>query len=153
MIGFIFTDGGRADAGFKGDAGDCVTRAIAIATGKPYTEVYKYLSELNYRRHGKKTARNGINKNDAAKARSHYGMVQVKLGRGAKLTFTEAYNLYGNCIVTTTRHEAAIVNGALRDTIDGRTYEWENAYQYITRERKAMSIWVQPSSSPEGDGS
>lgn len=33
-------DGGRAAAGFKGDTGDCVTRAISIATGRPYREVY-----------------------------------------------------------------------------------------------------------------
>jgi hypothetical protein len=33
---WIHNDGGRADAGFRGETGDCVTRAIAIATGKPY---------------------------------------------------------------------------------------------------------------------
>jgi len=33
MIKFVKHDGGRAAAGFKGKSGDCVTRAIAIATG------------------------------------------------------------------------------------------------------------------------
>ena len=28
---FNFNDGGRADAGYKGRTGDCVTRAVAIA--------------------------------------------------------------------------------------------------------------------------
>ena len=28
-------DGGRAAAGYKGQAGDCVVRSIAIATGMP----------------------------------------------------------------------------------------------------------------------
>ena len=36
---FQFNDGGRAAAGISGDSGDCVVRAIAIATGKPYLEV------------------------------------------------------------------------------------------------------------------
>ena len=36
---WIYSDGGRAAAGYKGDAGDCVTRAIAIATEIPYQEV------------------------------------------------------------------------------------------------------------------
>jgi len=45
-IKFIFDDGGRAAAGFRGRAGDCVTRAIAIATGKPYREVYDALNAL-----------------------------------------------------------------------------------------------------------
>jgi hypothetical protein len=37
---FVFHDGGRAAAGYKGMTGDCVTRSIAIATGKTYQEVY-----------------------------------------------------------------------------------------------------------------
>ena len=39
----VINDGGRAAVGYKGQAGDCVTRAIAIATGKPYQEVYDAL--------------------------------------------------------------------------------------------------------------
>ena len=30
---YAFDDGGRAPAGYKGTTGDCVCRAIAIATG------------------------------------------------------------------------------------------------------------------------
>ena len=36
LIGYTYDDGGRADAGFKGDTGDCAVRAIAILTGIPY---------------------------------------------------------------------------------------------------------------------
>lgn len=35
------TDGGRAEAGYKGVTGDCMIRALAIATERPYKEVYK----------------------------------------------------------------------------------------------------------------
>ena len=42
---WVYDDGGRGDAGFKGEAGDCAARAIAIATGRPYTEVYDALNE------------------------------------------------------------------------------------------------------------
>ena len=42
---FKHNDGGRVSAGFKGSAGDCVTRAIAILTGKPYKEIYSELAE------------------------------------------------------------------------------------------------------------
>jgi hypothetical protein len=44
---FIYSDGGRQLAGFKGNTGDCVTRAIAIATQKPYQEVYDALNKLS----------------------------------------------------------------------------------------------------------
>jgi hypothetical protein len=40
---YVYDDGGRLAAGFKGKTGDCVTRAIAIATEKPYQEVYDAL--------------------------------------------------------------------------------------------------------------
>ena len=43
---FQFNDGGRAAAGFRGEAGDCVTRAIAIATEQPYQDVYAALNGL-----------------------------------------------------------------------------------------------------------
>lgn len=43
MAIFSYNDGGRSDAGYKGDTGDCVTRAIAIASGVPYSEVREEL--------------------------------------------------------------------------------------------------------------
>ena len=43
---YIFNDGGREAAGYKGSTGDCVTRAIAIVTGKPYKEVYNEINVL-----------------------------------------------------------------------------------------------------------
>jgi hypothetical protein len=39
LMTFVHDDGGRVAAGFKGHAGDCVVRAIAIATGIPYRQV------------------------------------------------------------------------------------------------------------------
>ena len=40
-------DGGRQAAGFKGKAGDCVVRSIAIATGLSYQKVYQDLYDAN----------------------------------------------------------------------------------------------------------
>lgn len=40
---FVWNDGGRAASGFVGLAGDCATRAIAIATGTAYRDVYDKL--------------------------------------------------------------------------------------------------------------
>ena len=48
---FQYNDGGRKEAGYEGHAGDCVTRAIAIATQKPYQEVYTALNELGKAEH------------------------------------------------------------------------------------------------------
>ena len=42
MADWIESDGGRMDAGYTGRAGDCVTRACAIALSLPYQEVWEY---------------------------------------------------------------------------------------------------------------
>lgn len=42
---FKHNDGGRVSAGFKGSAGDCVTREIAIVQGRSYKEIYSELAE------------------------------------------------------------------------------------------------------------
>jgi hypothetical protein len=63
---FVYDDGGRAAAGFKGKTGDCVCRAIAIATGEPYQEVYDALNALGSRervgRRNRSSARTGVYK-------------------------------------------------------------------------------------------
>ena len=39
-IPFQYNDGGRAAAGFKGEARDCAVMAVAIAAALPYRQVY-----------------------------------------------------------------------------------------------------------------
>ena len=49
---WVYDDGGSAAAGFRGSkVGDCICRAIAIATEKPYREVHDELTAIgwNYR--------------------------------------------------------------------------------------------------------
>ena len=158
MIGYTFDDGGRADAGYKGSTGDCVTRAIAIITGQPYKSVYKTMAaamkENGYSASGNAYA---TNKRKAPRKRGQknakavqamvmqgYGLVKVKLPKGPRPTYTEASAVYGNCIVSTTRHLCAIVDGKVRDTFDDRVYEMVDRYtqEVEERERKAQSVWV-----------
>ena len=44
-MNWVYDDGGRNAAGFRGKAGDCVARSIAIATRLPYRHVYALLDE------------------------------------------------------------------------------------------------------------
>ena len=39
-MNWVYDDGGRKAAGFRGKAGDCVTRSIAIATRLPYSDIW-----------------------------------------------------------------------------------------------------------------
>ena len=39
-INFKYNDGGRTSAGYKGDTGDCVVRAICIVSELPYQKIF-----------------------------------------------------------------------------------------------------------------
>ena len=67
-------DGGRAAAGFKGKAGDCVIRSIAIVTNAPYQKVYDDLYKANedFRTTSRtKLARSLKQKNDSPRTGTH----------------------------------------------------------------------------------
>ena len=134
MLGYAHDDGGRADAGFKGSAGDCVVRAVAIAGALTYREVYDAMSATmkvngytatgnaySIKPNGGKRQRGQMN----AKAVQmsvviQMGFRKIPFEKGPRPTFTEAHREYGNCVVNTSRHTCALVDGALRDTFDGR---------------------------------
>ena len=144
MLGFHYDDGGRAASGRKGNANDCTVRALAIISQRPYAECYKLLATHNQRYGGVKSARNSVDKRAMDKAYKLAGLRKVKLPAGPKPTYTEAYERYGDCLVTTSHHIAALIAGNLRDTHDGRYYDWDGEI----RERKAASVWVYRPQAP-----
>lgn len=70
---FVYDDGGRAAAGYKGSTSDCTTRAITIATGTPYQTVYDAINGLaksekrGKRKRGISNARTGVYKQTSRK--------------------------------------------------------------------------------------
>lgn len=147
MIDFVHDDGGRAASGRHGYAGDCTVRALAIISGRPYKQCYVALAKANSRSKwgsGRRSARDGVFNDAYTKVFAEFGLVKMKQGRsGPRLTWTEAWKTYGDCIVCTMGHVAALKGGALRDTKDCRAYMWQPTTQSIPeqRERKALSIW------------
>ena len=129
-MNFKHNDGGRADAGFKGDAGDCVTRAVAIASGLPYSDVYKALAEGNgsqraSSRTGKrgKTARNGINVKrkwfkDYMASIGFTWVATMFIGKGCKVHLREDELPTGNLVVSVSKHYTSVIDGVLNDTYD-----------------------------------
>jgi hypothetical protein len=123
---FVFDDGGRQAAGFRGSAGDCVVRAIAIATEKPYREVYDALSdgcrsERKGRLAKKKSARDGV-----AVRRKWFRDYMVSIGwkwtptmhigSGCKVHLNERELPSGRLIVAVSKHYTAVVDGVIHDT-------------------------------------
>ena len=127
---FIHNDGGRAAAGFKGSAGDCVTRAVAIASGLPYAEVYKTLAAgTGVQRAGKRgkraaSARSGVNVSrkwfkDYMVSLGFKWTPTMFIGQGCKVHLREdELPAAGRLVVSVSRHYTAVIDGAIHDTHD-----------------------------------
>jgi hypothetical protein len=125
---FVEDDGGRAATGRKGDAGDCATRAIAIATGVPYGEVYDALADGMKRRrgrhrtNGRRSARDGVFRSVYQPYLESLGWEWVptmQVGQGCRVHLRADELPGGPIIVRLSRHLAAVVDGVLHDTHDG----------------------------------
>lgn len=131
-LAFTYDDGGRLAAGFKGHAGDCVTRAIAIATRRPYLEVYEQLREANttyaaihrdrearsIQRKGN-TPRNGLGKRVTRDYLAAYGFLwtpTMAIGSGCTVHLRADELPAGTLIASVSRHLTAIVDGVIHDT-------------------------------------
>jgi len=120
---WTFNDGGRAAAGYHGSTRDCVTRAVAIASGLPYKEVYKALAEVNKAAKGKKSARNGIHTTsrlfkDYMSSIGFKWVSTMGIGTGCKVHLKADELPSGKIIVKVTRHFTAVIDGIINDTYD-----------------------------------
>jgi hypothetical protein len=120
-------DGGRAAAGYRGKAGDCVTRAIAIATGLPYQQVYDDLNALAKRerrgtlKRGVSSARTGVYKTTQRRYLEALGWrwtPTMRIGSGCRVHLRPDELPGGRLIVSLSRHLVAVVDGVARDTHD-----------------------------------
>jgi hypothetical protein len=136
MGGFQFTDGGRADAGFKGSTGDCVARSIAIASGLPYIDVYRSLADGGKSQRGKKsTPRNGIyvGRKWFKDYMAQLGFVWVptmKVGSGCKVHLTADELPRGRLVIAVSKHYTAMIDGVIHDTSDPRRGGTRCVYGY-----------------------
>jgi hypothetical protein len=131
-LGFRLNDGGRAAAGFKGGAGDCVVRAIAIAAQLPYMQVYEDLRAANEayadqrndklaRRLNAKGAspRNGNHRNVFHNYILGHGFEWVptmKIGAGCQVHLRANELPNGILIVKVSKHLTTVINGIIEDT-------------------------------------
>ncbi len=126
---FVFDDGGRKAAGYAGRTSDCVVRAIAIATQKPYQEIYDAMNEAgaNERktknRRGTSSARTGVFKPTTRRYMKTLGWTWVPtmfIGRGCKVHLETGELPMGRLIVSVSRHLTAVIDGNIHDTYDPR---------------------------------
>jgi hypothetical protein len=129
---WIYDDGGRAAAGYKGDTGDCVCRAVAIATGEPYQQVYEILAVGNAtqrktkrspRATGKRTASEGISTrrkwfSDLMESLGFAWVPTMGIGTGCRFHLRDGELPMGRLIVNVSKHMVAVIDGVIHDTHD-----------------------------------
>ena len=127
---FVYNDGGREAAGYKGSAGDCVCRAVAIAAQLPYQEVYNRLAEGNAsqrksKRTGKqpRSARNGIYTTrkwfkDYMRELGFVWTPTMQIGSGCKVHLKADELPLGRLVCNVSRHSVAVIDGVINDTYD-----------------------------------
>ncbi len=132
MNAFIQNDGGRAEAGFKGNASDCVTRSISIASGMDYLTIYNALALVNKSTRrgsrttksvGRKSARNGIYTQrsifkEFMRSLNFRWVACMGIGTGCTVHLCAEELPAGNLVVAVSRHYTAMIDGVIHDTYD-----------------------------------
>lgn len=124
---YIYDDGGRSAAGYKGSASDCVCRSIAIAAQMPYEEVYQRLASgtasQRAGRRGKRarSARNGINTKrkwfkEYMELLGFDWFPCMGIGTGCKVHLADEELPYGRLVVAVSKHYTAVIDNTIRDT-------------------------------------
>lgn len=131
---FVADDGGRKDAGRRGETGDCVTRAIAIATERPYAEVYELINHQAKGEHGRRgkmgflaatgrgsSARTGVYKDTYKSLLTLMGWTftpTMGIGTGCRVHLRTGELPSGRLIVSVSKHLVAVIDGVIHDTHD-----------------------------------
>jgi hypothetical protein len=147
---WVYDDGGRATAGFRGQVGDCTTRAIAIAAGLSYREVYDDLFERiqvfagGRSREAKRIAgslyarspRHGVPRDVSRRYLLEHGWQWVptmKIGQGCKVHLRADELPGGRLIVSVSHHLVAVIDGVIHDTYDCSRDGTRCVYGYFRR--------------------
>jgi hypothetical protein len=134
-----YTDGGRAEAGYKSSANDCVTRAIAIITERPYQEIYDLVNQYgNKERFSKNckiksSARNGVRTPTVRKILKDMGFLWVptmQIGSGCKVHLKAKELPSGKIIANLSKHIVAVIDGVVYDTSNPSRNETRCVYGY-----------------------
>ncbi len=138
--GWTWDDGGRGEH-FKGEAGDCVTRAIAIAAELPYRKVYDQLGALQRtfpkQARGKRSPRDGVPRSIYEPyLTKHLGFTwtpTMRVGSGCTVHLRADDLPSGRIVARLSKHLCAVVDGMIHDTHDPSRDGTRCVYGYYSR--------------------
>lgn len=138
-MAWVYDDGGRFAAGYRGRTKDCAVRAIAIATQRPYREVAEGLSALGARERrkgGKKgSPSNGFRYRTIRKYLDAMGWVwhpAMGIGTGCTVHLRASELPSGRIIINVSKHITCMVDGLVHDTHNPRRGGTRCVYGYWT---------------------
>lgn len=139
MTGFACDDGGRTEAGFVGRASDCVARSAAIATGRPYREIYDLIVQYATRerpRDGRRSSpRRGVFNPTTRKVMAELGGTwtpTMGIGTGTRVHLRADELPAGRIVARCSRHLVAVIDGIIHDTYDPSRSGTRAVYGYWT---------------------
>jgi hypothetical protein len=119
---YVIDDGGRARAGFKGRAGDCVARSVAIAGQLDYLWVYDLFAAGEAARGEPRSARNGVSPKVYKPILQRWGWAwtpTMSIGSGTRVHLAAGeLPAEGRLLVRCSRHLTAVIAGQVHDTHD-----------------------------------
>ena len=121
---FQYNDGGREAAGFKGTAGDCVVRAVAIAEGADYRETYNSVNAFisgsrKCKAIRRSSSRTGVMSTVTRKflaARGWRWVPTMGIGTGTRVHLRADELPPGKLIVKLSGHLTVVIDGVIHDT-------------------------------------
>lgn len=127
----VYDDGGRSKYFAANRVGDCVTRAVAIATGRDYKEVYNEIRKIvGY------SPRNGVRNADTKKVLKHFGGVwhaTMKIGSGCTTHLEDGeIPMNGVVVCSCSKHLVCVIDGIIHDTYDASRNGNRCVYGYWT---------------------
>jgi len=143
-MSYVYNDGGRSKY-FKAEkVGDCVTRAIAIATKQDYKEVYDEINRRckettlpKKRRTKSSSAREGVYRKTYEAYLKDLGWKWVPLmqiGSGCTTHLRADELPKGRIICRLSRHLVAVIDGVVNDTYDCTREGTRCVYGYFIKE-------------------
>ena len=148
-LGYQANDGGRSAAGFKGLAGDCVVRSIAIVARLSYGQVYEDLRLANEvyakskdnrvaKRISEKgsTPRNGNHRDvfhDYILALGFKWVPRMAVGKGCQVHLRADELPSGRLIVRVSKHLTAVIDGVIYDTHNPSRHGTRCVYGYYIK--------------------
>ena len=135
LLPYVYDDGGRSRYFKAKCVGDCVCRAIAIAGGFDYKEIYEGLRAIG------ENPRKGVFTRKAPFKRfmAKLGFSWVSLCKvGSKQShhfFEGELPMNGRLVCSAHRHDVAVIDGVVHDT-------WDSRYNSWCEPRRVYGYWI-----------